>query len=39
MACLAVLVQEVLSKVVSEVAPNRMDVVGVVLRVVQLDEE
>jgi len=39
MVCLVVLVKEVLSKVVSEIPPNRMDTVGVVLRVVQLDEE
>src|SRR6516165_6276101 len=38
-ACPVVLVEQVLTEVAGEVAPNRVDVVSVVLRVIQFDEE
>ncbi len=38
-ACVVVLLEQVLAEVAREVAPHGVDVVGVVLRVVQFDEE
>jgi hypothetical protein len=38
-AGLSVLLEEVVAEVASEVAPHGVDVVGVVLRVVEFDEE
>ena len=39
MAALVVFLQQVQSKIAFKVAPNGMNVVGVVLRVVELDQE